>query len=169
MELLIPGLILVALMVYLSTRIKRNAAAAYAPEIVETDEFRIEKADGFILPAEENERLPFAAYSREFGKDEADRLRVAMVELSQHRQTTIDDVRPRIASEVLNVSDERRLADGTVVLEGTASKQGADYETEVRLIERNSSVFELSAFALPEAADDHRRAVAAMLASFELK
>ena len=32
MELLIPGLILVALMVYASTKIKKAAAAAFEPE-----------------------------------------------------------------------------------------------------------------------------------------
>jgi hypothetical protein len=35
MEILIPGLILVALMVYVSTRIKRAAARAFEPENVD--------------------------------------------------------------------------------------------------------------------------------------
>src|SRR5687767_8261126 len=48
MELLIPGLILVALMVYASTRIKRTAAAAFDRETVDTEDFIIQKPEGFL-------------------------------------------------------------------------------------------------------------------------
>ena len=48
MEILVPGLILVALMVWLSTRIKRNAAAAFDAERVETEDLIVEKPGGFL-------------------------------------------------------------------------------------------------------------------------
>mgnify|MGYP007097599700 CR=1 FL=1 len=61
MELLIPGLILVALMVWASTKIKRSAAQAYAAESIETEYFAIEKPDGLIDLAEPEDRRILAA------------------------------------------------------------------------------------------------------------
>src|SRR5262245_3557700 len=129
MELLIPGLLLVGLMVYLSTRIKRTAAAAYASETIETDEFRIVKAEGFIMPVDENSRFEFAAYSREFGKDEADRHRQASLELTVDRGTTLAAVREDVVSDDFEITDERHLSDGTVIIVGTTSKDGIKFES----------------------------------------
>src|SRR5687768_214257 len=69
MELLIPGLILVALMVYVSTRIKKSAARAYEVETVDTPEFHIEKPDGMLNPLNDQSPYAFEAYSRDFGRD----------------------------------------------------------------------------------------------------
>ena len=79
MEILIPGLILVALMVWASTKIKKKASAAYEDEIVETDTFILEKPEGFISPAYPDEGLEFAAYSKEFGRDRTRDLRQAQL------------------------------------------------------------------------------------------
>ena len=66
MELLIPGLILVALMVYASTRIKKKAAAALDRERITTETFTIVKPEGFINIALPDAGLLFQAYSKEF-------------------------------------------------------------------------------------------------------
>ena len=52
MEILIPGLILVGLMVWVSTRIKRNAAKAFEREEIETAEFSLTKPEGFLAPVD---------------------------------------------------------------------------------------------------------------------
>ena len=67
MELLIPGLLLVALMVYASTRIKRTAAEAFEPETIETDVFVLEKPEEFLNVINHDLALELQAYSREFG------------------------------------------------------------------------------------------------------
>jgi len=67
LAILIPGLILVALMVYASTRIKRVAAEAFEAETIETDEFAVEKPDGFLNILNRDPALALDAYSREFG------------------------------------------------------------------------------------------------------
>src|SRR6185436_16743158 len=74
MEILIPGLALVALMVYVSTRIKRSAAKAFDQEVVETDEFTITKPEGLFIPTDATD-LAFAAYSKDFGTGEAGSVR----------------------------------------------------------------------------------------------
>ena len=69
MELLIPGLVLVALMVYASTRLKKATARALEAEDVETDEFSITKPAGFINVVSPDDGLLFKAYTKEYADD----------------------------------------------------------------------------------------------------
>ena len=71
MEILIIGIILVALMAYASTKIKKSAQAAYEAEVFENEGFTVKKPDGFIIPFNEKSPYAFEAYSKDFGDDEA--------------------------------------------------------------------------------------------------
>ena len=71
MEILIIGIIFVTLMAYVSTRIKKSAATAYEPEIIETDEFFLVKPEGFISPIGGKSAFAFEAYSKDFGESDA--------------------------------------------------------------------------------------------------
>src|SRR6478735_1312021 len=77
MELLIPGLILVALMVWASTKIKRSAAKAFDAEHVEGDGFAIDKPAGFLNRHYDSSEYLFDAYSKEYGPGKADNVRAA--------------------------------------------------------------------------------------------
>lgn len=68
MEIIIIGVLLVAVMVYVSTRIKRTAATAYKPEVVEKEDFRIEKPGGFLYPLNAESEFAYEAYSRTYGE-----------------------------------------------------------------------------------------------------
>ena len=68
MEILIIGGIVVALMVLVSTKIKKNAAQAFESEIIETENFRLVKPAGFIHPLRDVTDYAFEAYSKEFGE-----------------------------------------------------------------------------------------------------
>ncbi len=68
MEIFIVGLIVVALMVFVSTKIKAGAAQAFEPERVEREEFTIIKPRGFMTPVEAKSGFAFEAYSREYGE-----------------------------------------------------------------------------------------------------
>lgn len=85
MEILIVGGILVALMVYVSTRIKRAAAAAYGTEIIETEGFRLTKPEGFLYPLKDDSEYSFEAYSKEFGEDEAAKFYQAQIFVKTHK------------------------------------------------------------------------------------
>jgi hypothetical protein len=68
MELLIPGLALVALMVYASTRLKKATARALEAEEIETEHFSISKPAGFInVVSPDGDRL-LQAYTKEFAE-----------------------------------------------------------------------------------------------------
>ena len=73
MELLIPGLALVALMVWASTRIKRTAADAFAPEVIDTPEFSIKKPEGWLSIAVPT--LPFEAYTKDYAPSPNEEIR----------------------------------------------------------------------------------------------
>ncbi len=74
MEIFIIGIIIVALMAYASTKIKKAAGEAYKLEMLENEQFAITKPDGFIIPVKEHSEFMFEAYSKEFGEDEAEKL-----------------------------------------------------------------------------------------------
>ena len=114
MELLIPGLILVALMVYASTKIKRTAAAAFEPETIETDEFSIEKPDGFLNVLNRDPALELDMYSKEFGHEITSDKRQARVELRHYRVCKMSEAiamikeRSTIKSDIAEVINERK-------------------------------------------------------------
>ena len=63
MEILIIGVIVVALMAYASTKIKKSAREAFEVEVFENEGFTITKPEGFIIPYNKN----ISAYSDETG------------------------------------------------------------------------------------------------------
>lgn len=71
MEILIIGIIIVGLMVYLSTKIKKEAKLAYEREAFEDAHFAIVKPEGFLIPITEDSPYVFEAHSKEFGDDDA--------------------------------------------------------------------------------------------------
>ncbi len=81
MEILIFGVILVALMVFVSTKIKKSAAQAFEQETIETEDFRIIKPQGFINPINEDSAFAFEAYTKELGENDAKNFRQAQANL----------------------------------------------------------------------------------------
>ena len=77
MEIFIVGVMVVALMVYVSTRIKKSAAQAYEPETIDAEDFTINKPAGFINPVNDDSAFVFEAFTKDFGTDEAKDFRQA--------------------------------------------------------------------------------------------
>jgi hypothetical protein len=169
MELLIPGLILVALMVYVSTRIKKSAASAYEQETVDAEEFSIVKPEGFIIIESGDPNVIFAAYSKEYGTGDADAVRQVAVELRIFRDRTIEDVRRSIVDGRDEIVDERHLADGTIDIETLTASEEYSIQNDHHLNMRNGKVFDLQVAALSETKPDNQKKIDEMLASFELK
>lgn len=146
MELLIPGLILVALMVWASTKIKDKAAAAFVPETIETDEFEIRKPDGFLHVVNDDSGLAFRAYSKEYGKNELNGDRQATIELTMHRDSDIDRVSASIKEDNAVLTNVQSYLDGgenamTFVIDQADSEPRR--VRHYKLVARGKSVFEL--------------------------
>ncbi len=149
MEILIIGIIVVALMAYVSTRIKRSAAAAFQAETVETDEYSIQKPDGVLSVIGGDPRFAFEAYSKDFGTGQAEKLRQVRATLvidpdQQDRDEEVVATRTEVIdSDVYKLTEAKASLAGTevVVLRNTAEKNGRRYLLEVtRLAETSDEV-----------------------------
>ncbi len=162
MEILIPGLILVALMVYASTRIKRTAAQAFEEETVETNEFSVFKPEGFLNVLNGDPKYLFEAYTKEFGVESSGDIRRATAHI------TVMDKRPPDAElteegrEVLNDVHYRRAS-------GTRTNKGVDLRVDVKEAEKQPDrIYRLEVVSL-EDGGELRNKIERMLDSFEIK
>src|SRR5215207_2112880 len=145
MELLIPGLILVALMVWVSTRIKKNAAAAFDAETVENGEFSIRKPEGFLHVLNDDSGLAFRSYSKEFGKVGNRDVRRATIEIERHIDTSLDEMKEIIEAGVESIASFETYLDGgekAVWLITTEIADGGEFEVARKLITRGADVWE---------------------------
>lgn len=170
MELLIPGLILVALMVYASTRIKRSAARAFEAESIETDRYSIEKPDGFLNVVSPPPGLELEMYSKEFGEGDAKNHRKVRVELS-----VANDRRDRVVAETrqsIDVDSELNEVIGDhkyVLIDGRATVEGFDRRCFYKIGGSGTDMFVLKIAALAETNDETLRKIDLIRESFEIK
>jgi hypothetical protein len=171
MELLIPGLILVALMVYASTRIKKTAAQAFEPETIETDAFTIEKPEGFLSVINGNPELEFEAYSREFGGEGAEDVKQARAEVRCYDGTNLTaavrriEEKSKVVSNVAEIIGERKYR----LIEAEKTEKDVGLLEFYKIAETASGVRELKIIALDETNADVARKIETMISSFTVK
>lgn len=172
MEILILGLILVALMVYLSTRIKRAAALAYEREAIETEEFSIVKPEGFLVPIKEATEFKFEAYSKECGHEEAGNIRQAAAKVTVLEGVGFDEACEQIrASAGQIVAESTPMIGGRHVLLLDAEKETGGVTQEIfhKLVSKTGTVYDLEITVLQEHKDAHLRNIDDLRTSFTLK
>ena len=167
MELLIPGLILVALMVYASTKIKKRAAAAFDEEIVETDAYAIRKPEGF-LHVLGSDNHAFEAYSREFGQDDTAAARRATIEMDilagESLETVCRQVRDSASeSEVMEESETVRR----ISTEETANEIAVN--AVYKIVDAGNAIYRLRFAVLPEHVDEYLQKLDETIDSFRVK
>lgn len=163
MEILIIGIIIVALMAYVSTRIKRSAAAAFQAETVETDEYSIQKPDGFLSVIGGDPRFAFEAYSKDFGTGQAEKLR-------QVRATLVIDPDQRDGDEEI-VATRTEVIDSDVykLTEAKASLAGTEVVVLRNTVEKNGRRYLLEVTRLAETSEDVARKTEEFVESLRLK
>ncbi len=169
MEILIPGLLLVALMVYASTKIKKNAAAAYDKETVETDQFSITKPEGMIIPVESENGLLFEAFSKDFGVDEAGEIRQITAAVRRYVGADIDELSSSIIQQYGDVAEEIAGKIGEyrmMQLRFLRYEKNAEIRQTVKLVETNGAVTELQVSALTSYDEINMAKVETMLDTF---
>lgn len=172
MELLIPGLILVALMVYASTRIKRTTAAAFEAETIEEDSFAVRKPEGFLHVLNGDLQYAFEAYSKEFGGPGAESIRRATATLTVTAGSSIKEQ----ASRRLNIGNElvddiKEVFGGIKyrLIETRSTVNDVEYRNLFKIAERNGKAFVFTVTVLADTDDEQMRAAEALLDGFELK
>jgi hypothetical protein len=163
MEILIPGLILVALMVYASTKLKKSAAKALERETIENESFSIIKPEGFVHILNGDAAYAFEAYSKEFGKAGNKNVRQATVKLRSLEKTCVD----KVAADVKTTLAEPIL-EGEYVT-GLKSENDTIFEICHRIVPQNGNVFDLEVIVLHDNADELKDKIHEVLGSFRVR
>jgi hypothetical protein len=169
MELLIPGLALVALMVWASTRLKRYTAAAFEAETIETDYFMLRKPDGLLHVLNDDSGAAFRAYSKEFGTGPSAEIRQATAEVHIHENASVDEIRDRIAESVATITSEQPYTDAGEKATVIEAERGETFADHYKLVQRGSRVFELKISVLRDDAENFSQKVSEMLDGFLIK
>jgi hypothetical protein len=167
MEFLIPGLILVALMAYASTRIKKRAAAAFEPEVIETESYSLQKPDGFLHVIGDRDH-DFCAYSNEFGEFDESRLRRATIEIDVLRDTNIDAVVDQVR-ETSTEFDMPVAGEKIRRLETTEASNEVELLCVYKIVDAEDAIYALRFAVLSEYFEDYSTRIEETLQSFNLK
>jgi hypothetical protein len=176
MEILIVGVIIVALMAYASTKIKKSAAQAFEREEIETEDFSIIKPAGFINPINDKSAYPFEAYTKDLGTNAAKNLRQARATL---RVVTGVDF-PTVCRDTKNsagrITSKRFVedaADGrkTFLLESEKIENDVKIFSFWKIIEsvERRKIYELQVSVLENHLDEFADAAREMIETFTLK
>ncbi|NJM53437.1 MAG: hypothetical protein HC846_08620 [Blastocatellia bacterium] len=149
MEIFIIGAIVVAIMAYVSTKVKRIAGEAYEQENVEAEHFRIIKPESFIIPVKENSEFAFETYSKDYGEDLAEKF---------HQSWAV-------------VKEKNGIEDDTEVLETERVEENVTLKVfNKTLIDKSlDKSFELEITVLPAYEEKYAEGIKLMLESFCLK
>jgi len=172
MEILIPGLLLVGFMIWASTRIKRNAAKAFEREEVDTPEFSLVKPGGFLAPVDPADGTLFSAYSKDFGRDDAGRVRQAAFEVRRFDNANLEDICERAKLDSSNLIEEQfGVINGSICANIVVASSVGDVPVMIyhKIAAGRDAVFQLSATVLPDHKEDYLRRIDELLASFTLK
>jgi hypothetical protein len=168
MELLIPGLILVALMVWASTKIKRSAAKAFDAEHIEGDGFALDKPDGFLNRHYDSSEYLFDAYSKDFGTDTAGNVRAATAIVFSSDES-LNEAASLEQSRLMNSDrSEKFELDGAhcIILTGEEEREGHKFNVSEKLLECGGRTIVLKAEVLQETPEDLTRKIEQLLLSF---
>lgn len=159
-------------MAYASTRIKKSAARAYEAEMVETDEFVIQKPDGFLNVIGGDPAFVFEAYSKDFGGAGSEDFRKATATLRVYDNVSENEIAERIigsgdtvVSDLTEIISETRYR----VIETGRSEKGVEVRDFYKIAGCNSKVYEFRISALTETTAEFMHSIESMLDSFELK
>ncbi len=174
MEIFIVGLGVVALMVYVSTRIKKSAAAAYEAEVVETENFKIFKPEGFIHPLNGDSTFAFEANSKDWGKNDASQFRQARAVVRVILNSDFKIVCESAKKSSGKVKSKQFVQSAPVgqkifLLEGETSEADVKIITFWEIIESKQKIYELKIAVLEAYAEDFAERINQMTASFNVK
>lgn len=163
---------MVALMVWASTRIKKNAAAAFDAETVDNDLFVIRKPEGFLHVLNDSSGLAFRSYSKEFGKVGDRDVRRAAIEIERNGATTLDKLKEIIETRAESISSFETYLDGgekAAWLMTTEIIDGGEFDVSRKLVTRGTDVWEARGTVLSDHRDELTETIEAALDSVRVK
>lgn len=177
MEILIVGALVVALMVFISTKIKRSAAEAYVPETLQRDDFIIAKPEGFLTPIERDSEYAFEAYSRDYGEKRTKNVWQAHALLIVKNDLNFEEVCAQAKKNADKIMSERFLENengdgGKVFLLECEKRENDIAAIEFRKIVESRArgkIYDLRVSVLPPFREIYIDRVNEMINSFQVK
>lgn len=176
MEILILGLLLVAAMVIVSTRIKRAAARAYEPETIDKEDFTIRKPAGFLYPLDSDSGFAFEAYSKQYGDKSTRNIWRARSRLRVSDGLNIRKIINGLEAQNETIISEKALDDlpdwqvGSIV-RTDKTEEGAEYKIFRKILANNRSnkTYELRTTILCPFDSELTETACELMSGFELK
>ncbi|MEZ5426723.1 MAG: hypothetical protein R2747_10685 [Pyrinomonadaceae bacterium] len=176
MEILILGILLVALMVYVSTRIKRTAAEAFEPEMIDEADFKLSKPAGLLHPLRDDSEFAFEAYSQEYGDGNLRNIRRMQAELRIHTDAKFKTVCAEAKKEADQILSEEKLKDAPVdqricLIESEKTVDGITTRDYRKIVEslRQKKIYDLKVSVLDTHLRENAGKAAEMIETFTVK
>jgi len=168
MEIFIIGLIIVALMVWASTKIKRKAAQAFDAEEIHADGFTLTKPEGFLNRIYETGDKLFDAYSKDFGTGDNDNVRAATAVVYETDEPITEAA--SLEQSRLMKSDRSEMFElggsHCIIVTGNSERDGRAYNVSEKLLSQGARTLVLKIEALSEPSAELARKIELMLVSF---
>lgn len=158
-------------MAWASTRIKKNAAAAFDPETVTTPAFTIDKPEGMLHVLNGNPELEFEAYSKEFGTGVMSKMRLFRAEIKKLHPTGLAAKLAEIKKSGRVADDRKEVIDGRTyhVIEIEEGGTKVPSRIKYKIGEADDAVYVLKIKALEEAGETVFEKLDVMLESFVVR
>ncbi len=100
--------VFIGILLFISSRVRNGASAAFEPEAIDKKDFKIFKPEGYLTPIEEASDYPFEAFTREVGERKAGRLRKSKAKMEIYDGLQFEEICtqtrknfPEIVSEII--------------------------------------------------------------------
>lgn len=166
----------IAVLMFVSSRIRRVANRAFEPETVETAEFKINKPEGYLHPLNNDSKFAFEAYSRELGEKGAGRLRKSLVKLNVNEGSNFGKVVRSVKQNADNIYSETAPENvppnqKICLLEGYKTEDGIKRTVFHKIVEsRNQNkTYDLEVTVLEANEDEYIGKASELINSFTVK
>jgi hypothetical protein len=168
MDILIIGLVLVALMVWASTKIKRSAARAFDAEQINGDGFTLEKPEGFLNRVYEKADVLFDAYSKDYGTGDDSNERAATAVVFSTDETINEAASLEQSRLTLSERSEIFELGGShcIIVTGRIERDGHSYSVSEKLLGSGGRTLVLKIESLEQQNGELTRKTEQMLQSF---
>jgi len=164
--------IFITVLLTISSRIRKAASLAYEREEIDTDEFFLMKPEGLIHPLNTKSRFAFEAYTKDFGKGDAEELRQMQVFVSVFPDADLAELcaeTKKAAGEILSeeLAENEKIC--LIKSEETIENATTYYFYKIVASDERKKVYVLKVSVLEEFLEDYRERTDETLESFKLK
>jgi hypothetical protein len=165
-------IIFITILLSISSRVRKAASRAFEREEVETNEFFLVKPEGLINPISDKSKFAFEAFSKDFGKGDAEDLKQAQVFVSVFPGANFaavwDDTK-KAAGEIL--SEELAETEKICLIKSEETLENATAYNFYKIIgsDARQKIYVLKISVLQEALEDYRDRIDETLESFRSK